>query len=516
MKKLILLKFLLIFSFSIFAQVPTDALIAYYPFNGNADDVSGSGFNGQVTGATLVADRRGEPVSAYFFDGLNDGISISNFNINPEAFTISLWFNASNDGDVNTKEILQRSNPTNKSDWCWNVSWYKKNGPSKLYSGIKTTNRAVTDSVDSAVKNRWNHIIITWDGSTKKVYVNGLLKKTNYAPGSMDYTNKNNLYIGFDSETGYFKGSIDDIRIYSRVLTLDEMNQLEVEGETYSIKLLSPAGGEEFIAGANHEIKWVAIGVSSVKIDYSLDSGATWINLVSYYNNSGVYVWTTPELTATNCLVRISNTENSALFDVSSSVFSIEQYRVKILSPDGDEVCGIGKEYPIKWNSNNIQFVNIDYSIDNGATWISIAQNYQSNGLYNWTVPNTPSSQALMKITNADTLTVWDISNNNFIITEVTGVNENNEIPQNFSLFQNYPNPFNPTTTISFNILKEGLVNLSIYNALGEKKAEIVNEVMNAGMHNITFNASNLASGVYFYKISSGSFTETKQMLLMK
>ncbi|HZW40313.1 MAG TPA: hypothetical protein VFF33_13525, partial [Ignavibacteriaceae bacterium] len=62
MKKLLLLKFLLIFSFSIFAQVPTDALIAYYPFNGNADDVSGSGFNGQVTGATLVADRRGEPV----------------------------------------------------------------------------------------------------------------------------------------------------------------------------------------------------------------------------------------------------------------------------------------------------------------------------------------------------------------------------------------------------------------------------------------------------------------------
>lgn len=85
-----------------------------------------------------------------------------------------------------------------------------------------------------------------------------------------------------------------------------------------------------------------------------------------------------------------------------------------------------------------------------------------------------------------------------------------------YSLKQNYPNPFNPSTTISYQIPEAGLVTLNIYNILGEKIATLVNDVKSAGSHSVEFNASSLSSGVYIYRISSGNFTQTMKMNLLK
>jgi len=85
-----------------------------------------------------------------------------------------------------------------------------------------------------------------------------------------------------------------------------------------------------------------------------------------------------------------------------------------------------------------------------------------------------------------------------------------------FELTQNYPNPFNPTTTISYILPQAGMVKLTLYNILGQEIRTLVNEVKEAGTHSINFNASDLNSGVYVYKIESGSFTQTKKMTLVK
>jgi hypothetical protein len=98
--------------------------------------------------------------------------------------------------------------------------------------------------------------------------------------------------------------------------------------------------------------------------------------------------------------------------------------------------------------------------------------------------------------------------------TDVEPVNE--LTPSDFSLEQNYPNPFNPSTTINFSIPNEAFVTLDVYNAIGQKVALLVNETKSAGTYSADFNASNLTSGIYFYKISAGNFTETKKMILMK
>ena len=85
-----------------------------------------------------------------------------------------------------------------------------------------------------------------------------------------------------------------------------------------------------------------------------------------------------------------------------------------------------------------------------------------------------------------------------------------------FDLGQNYPNPFNPSTVIKYSIPSSNLVELKVFNILGQEVASLVNEVKNAGVHTVSFNASSLASGVYLYRITAGSFVSTKKMLLIK
>ena len=110
----------------------------------------------------------------------------------------------------------------------------------------------------------------------------------------------------------------------------------------------------------------------------------------------------------------------------------------------------------------------------------------------------------------------WGWTIDNLKIQEgLVGV-ENETIPTQFELAQNYPNPFNPSTIIKYALPKEEKVTLKVYNNVGELVVTLVNEVQSVGVHQVTFNASRLASGVYFYKIEAGEFSQTKKLILMK
>jgi hypothetical protein len=105
------------------------------------------------------------------------------------------------------------------------------------------------------------------------------------------------------------------------------------------------------------------------------------------------------------------------------------------------------------------------------------------------------------------------------------------DVPKQFSLFQNYPNPFNPSTNIEFDLPKTGDVTLKIFNILGEEVTTLVSDRLNAGSYSYEWDASNLASGLYLYRLSTGSlttksghyvaaeagnFVETRKMVLMR
>ncbi len=93
---------------------------------------------------------------------------------------------------------------------------------------------------------------------------------------------------------------------------------------------------------------------------------------------------------------------------------------------------------------------------------------------------------------------------------------DNNNIPNKFNLSQNYPNPFNPSTVINYSIPKSQMVSLKIYNILGQEVATLVNQEQVAGNYKVTFDASRLSSGVYFYSIKTGNFSAVKKMMLLK
>lgn len=90
------------------------------------------------------------------------------------------------------------------------------------------------------------------------------------------------------------------------------------------------------------------------------------------------------------------------------------------------------------------------------------------------------------------------------------------QIPGKFELSQNYPNPFNPVTRIQYSVNSMELVSLKIYDILGNEVATLVNKEQPAGRYELMFNAEELSSGIYFYKLQSGSLIQTKKMILLK
>ncbi|MCX6156758.1 MAG: Omp28-related outer membrane protein [Ignavibacteriae bacterium] len=107
-------------------------------------------------------------------------------------------------------------------------------------------------------------------------------------------------------------------------------------------------------------------------------------------------------------------------------------------------------------------------------------------------------------------------TNKGTAIDPVSGVGNQNERVGSYTLSQNYPNPFNPTTNIRFSIPKNSQTSLKIYDVIGNEVNTYFEEFLNAGTYSVQFDGGNLSSGIYYYKLTSGDFTETKRMMLVK
>ena len=126
------------------------------------------------------------------------------------------------------------------------------------------------------------------------------------------------------------------------------------------------------------------------------------------------------------------------------------------------------------------------------------------------------SLNVVVFVQSAASKTIYQSETINYSDLTVTSLSDDDELPTEFVLEQNYPNPFNPSTKISFTIPSSGFTSLKIYNVLGNEVTTLLNGALQAGKHNINFNATNLSSGTYFYKLSSGNFVETKKMMFLK
>ncbi|HSP88691.1 MAG TPA: T9SS type A sorting domain-containing protein [Ignavibacteriaceae bacterium] len=126
------------------------------------------------------------------------------------------------------------------------------------------------------------------------------------------------------------------------------------------------------------------------------------------------------------------------------------------------------------------------------------------------------SLKVLVFIQSSVNKTVYQSAIINFSDLISTGMNTDLNLPDGFKLNQNYPNPFNPETTIGFHISQRGFVNLKVFDSLGKQIAILVNEEKEPGFFEINFRGNDFSSGLYFYKLQSGNYIETKKMILLK
>jgi photosystem II stability/assembly factor-like uncharacterized protein len=296
---------------------------------------------------------------------------------------------------------------------------------------------------------------------------------------------------------------------------------------------------------------------------YSTNRGDLWQKLnqtqfPAIVNNVNVSVYSAPSAVVYACLndtasgSRLRVYDNNTWYERSSELASQIMVRSVAQHPSDNNTA-----YALMNGMNSLQ--KIYKTTNRGINWVNITGDLPnvpladlvphptdpdklylgtefgcfktSNGGMNWVRWNNgmPASNIITEMCYADSTTI----NGKFYIIAGTygrgvyardisgddpiGVKKiANNIPRDYMLIQNYPNPFNPATIIEFSLPVKDIVEIQVYDILGKRVSEIVNRVFDAGQHKITFNASGLSSGIYFYRLNTPRFTDTKKMLLIK
>lgn len=222
------------------SYVPTNGLVGWWPFDGNANDQSGNGNNGTVNGATLVSDRFNNTNNAYIFDGVSNLITIPHSNslvFTGSELSISFWVSLlsyQNNGKWNNN-IYKASYPgLNPYGFRCGFS-DQSNGSNMLFyiaNGSYTTAKTVGSDYQTHIGlNNWKNVVYTNDNNNLKVYIDGVLISTTANNGTTIGASSDPLYFGGPNQPntstdGYFAGKLDDIGIWNRALTPQEVTDL--------------------------------------------------------------------------------------------------------------------------------------------------------------------------------------------------------------------------------------------------------------------------------------------------
>lgn len=215
---------------TLYSPPPTSGLVGYWTFTGNANDASGNNHNGTVNGAILTSDKFGNPNCAYSFDGVDDYIAIAPSSLvdNETAATLSFWLKRGVDDDyglpIHTGNQGRIQTSVSKNSVSVGVT------TNSDYDGAAPSEFGVTYDF---TQTQWNHIILRYDGASKtlQIYLNGEFKKETFAEGNIwaaqgCYLAFGVYYLFGTPHHGYYKGILDDVRLYKRALTGAEIQSL--------------------------------------------------------------------------------------------------------------------------------------------------------------------------------------------------------------------------------------------------------------------------------------------------
>ncbi len=224
------------------SYVPSNGLVGWWPFNGNANDESGNGNNGIANGTTLSNDRFGNSNSAYNFNGINNYIEVLNNQSLQftSSMSVSLWYNFDSlNFDVTNNTLQGRlidKVPNSTGDGYWSTL-VKANSPnSQFYCDDNNSSNAsisfgnIGGKITCTSRNQWYNLLYTFNNGFYKIYLNGNLVDSNNVAGSNIPINNLSLYFGYAHNTNdpryYYRGVLDDIGIWNRALTQQEITDL--------------------------------------------------------------------------------------------------------------------------------------------------------------------------------------------------------------------------------------------------------------------------------------------------
>jgi photosystem II stability/assembly factor-like uncharacterized protein len=329
----------------------------------------------------------------------------------------------------------------------------------------------------------------------------------------------NNIFAG-TRDNGIYKSTNNGINWSQICLNGITVPDIKVIGN--NIFAATFGMGDGLYVSSNNGLNWSLTTLDSISIYYLASTGN---NIFAGTASNGVYLSSN---NGTNWSQTTLNNEHvTRLGFIGNNIFAGSYSGVYISTNNGivwsQTALSNKMVLSLAITGNNIFVGTFQYAQDSGSFYIS------SNNGVSWNENhlgfNAASSVRAILISNnyvfigTEGNSVWRRS-----LSELIGIqNLGTEIPSKFSLSQNYPNPFNPVTKIRFDVPENGklktendLTEIRVYDLLGREVAILVNEKLNPGSYEVTFDGSSLNSGVYFYKLVINGFSETKKMLLIK
>ncbi len=480
------------------------------------------------------------------------------------SITIEAWINHDGTGDENAV-VVQKG--TTADGYLLRLQGSGNSVNAAFAVGDINYSGSTISSSSSIPANQWTHIAGTYDGTNMKIYINGVLDNTETLSRSVG-ANNNPLLIGAPNalDGNFYSGEVDEIRIWNSARSdaqIADNYYKELAGShedliayfrfdesagttlTYSSARRAMSGalnGDATYVNSNALSSQPIVSNPIQEITLDEDFGTfTVANLDTVFQDDD-----TPNLSYSiivPCHIVEAEIQNdsSLVFTSLENIFGTDTLTVEATDGattarqsfivnvesvnDVPELAGfentlqvpIEGEYSADMYARTADVESADsalaFSFDIDTTGIILDFDGQTLTL----TPNDGfdgSATLDMEVTDehggTTSITVG--------VDMVTGTNITDEVgvPEEFRLANNYPNPFNPETTIKYALPEEADVRLTVFNALGQKVAELVNSRKAAGNHSAVFDAENLPSGMYIYRLQAGTFEQVQKMMLVK
>ncbi len=270
-------------------------------------------------------------------------------------------------------------------------------------------------------------------------------------------------------------------------------------------------GDENFVGTVDYEIQFQSTNNAKVVVSWDLPdhvTGTVTDELSPHIINKNISGAGQVSVTMVNVINRLKFSLNFTA-----------QPSITVTSPNGGDTLRIGEQTLLTWDSQNIQTdVIVALSRDNGSSFETLAT-VPNTDSFLWTVTQPAASTCLLQVSTPDG-SVIDRSDADFAINFPLGV-QDNKLPTDFDLAQNYPNPFNPSTTIRYQLPVNVNVQLVIINSIGQVIRTLTDGMTLAGSHSVLWdgrddNGGKVSSGLYFYRLQAGDFSQTRKMILMQ